>query len=348
MHKYGIIYRMSDDFSEGHGVGRVVSRPLSRATTNTQVASSYERAMSFFAAFSKVAPSLRKFNFKEADEKAEEIILEGEEKLVDSYEYQSAKHDFENLAKIKDLLKNCHFRTAKIEYDFREVGCGGYAFDETYQRLHDNALKNAVPVLVEAISSRNFDKAKVVADELIKTYDDTDLKNYDRLIDLIKPDYHFVIKEDCYYAPIGTEIDDEDFYDKAIDAYEAIEKIADSEDNVEKVLAIIWLVDYQIFEVMDYFSEDDFLESEWFEDLLDDSLADKNTDFRTLIKLLLNVKEPEMARKIFEKSRKPKLTEEDYYEIVAEVAEEMAEEAAEEQEEQEEEIEEGEHYDDTI
>lgn len=346
---------MSDDFSEGHSIGRVISSSANRDASNTQVASSYERAMSFFAALDKIAPNLKKFDFKNADIQAEELTLPGGEKLIDSYEYQSAKHDFENLAKIRDLLKNCHFRTAKIEYDFREVGCGGYAFDEMYQRLHDNALKNAVPVLIEAISSRNFDKAKVVADELLKTYDDTDFKNYDRLIDLIKPDYHFIFKDDYYYVPIGTNIEDEDFYEKAIDAFEAIEKIAEAGDNLEKILAIIWLVDYQIFEVTDYFIDDDFLNSDWFEDLLDDSLADKNTDFRLIIKLLLTVRVPKFARRIFEKSRKPKLTEEDYYEIVAEVAEEISEgnsgdnqEVSDENIEATEEIEEGEHYDDTI
>ncbi|MBQ3352221.1 hypothetical protein IJG91_00965 [Candidatus Saccharibacteria bacterium] len=346
---------MSDDFSEGHSIGRVISSSANRDASNTQVASSYERAMSFFAALDKIAPNLKKFDFKNADIQAEELTLPGGEKLIDSYEYQSAKHDFENLAKIRDLLKNCHFRTAKIEYDFREVGCGGCAFDEMYQRLHDNALKNAVPVLIEAISSRNFDKAKVVADELLKTYDDTDFKNYDRLIDLIKPDYHFIFKDDYYYVPIGTNIEDEDFYEKAVDAFEAIEKIAEAGDNLEKILAIIWLVDYQIFEVTDYFIDDDFLNSDWFEDLLDDSLADKNTDFRLIIKLLLTVRVPKFARRIFEKSRKPKLTEEDYYEIVAEVAEEISEgnsgdnqEVSDENIEATEEIEEGEHYDDTI
>ncbi len=315
---------MSDDFAENHGVGRVASDYVIQNASSTDLASAYERATSFCEALSKIAPDLKRFDFKEADLRAEEITLPGDEKLIDSMEYQSAKRDFENLAKIRDLLKNCHFRTAKIEYDFREVGCGGYAFNEMYERLHDNALKNAVPVLIEAISSRNFDKAKVISDELLKTYEETDLKNYDRLIDLIKPDYHFVMKDDYYYVPINTDLDDENFLSEAIDAFDAIEKIAETGDDLEKILAIIWVVDYQIFEVMDYFSEDDFLSSEWFEDLLDNSLSDKNTDFRLLIKLLLTVKEPKIARRIFDKSRKPKLTEEDYYEIVTEVAEEIS------------------------
>lgn len=315
---------MSDDFSENHGVGRVASGYTSKNTPSADVAFAYKRAMAFCEALKTVASSLKKFDFRAADLRADEIILPGDDKLIDSLEYQSAKRDFENLAKIRDLLKSCHFRTAKIEYDFREVGCGGYAFDEMYERLHNNALKNAVPVLIEAISSRTFDKAKVISDELLKTYEETDLKNYDRLIDLIKPDYHFVMKDDFYYVPIDTNLDDENFQDKAIDAFDAIEKIAESGDDLEKVLAIIWVVDYQIFEVMDYFSDDDFLKSEWFEDLLDNSLSDKNTDFRLLIKLLLTVKEPSIARQIFEKSKRPKLTEEDYFEIVTEVAEEMS------------------------
>ena len=229
---------MSDDFSENHGVGRVASGFVNQNVSSTDVAFAYERAMSFCEALNKVAPNLKKFDFKEADLCAEEIALPGDEKLIDSMEYQSAKRDFENLAKIRDLLKNCHFRTAKIEYDFREVGCGGYAFDEMYERLHENALKNAVPVLIEAISSRNFDKAKVISDELLKTYEETDLKNYDRLIDLIKPDYHFVMKDDFYYAPIDVDLDDDAFLDKAIDAFDAIEKIAESGDDLEKILAI--------------------------------------------------------------------------------------------------------------
>lgn len=280
------------------------------------------QAKAFYARLAKVAPELLALKFREADEKAAEIILENGDTFITSAEYQNARHDFENMDKINSLLEAQNFRTAKIEYDLREPGLGGWAYEEFYEEAIKRANKLARPVLEEAIKNSDFEKAREVANNYLKAYVGEASRTYERLVELLQPEHYFFEGEDdFYYASRDINVHTVGYQEYAGHALDAISGIAESDDSVEKVLAMIWLVDYGEYDFLDEFSKEPFLESRWFLETLRGSVAQE--DPGKVVKFLLKMKQPAMARKVLEVTRR--LSEEDYFEIVKKVAEEIRE-----------------------
>lgn len=292
---------------------------------SSNLSSVVQTARKIYAAIAKVSPELKKFDFENADFLAREISISDEQIFLHTPEYQSLRQDFEDLAKIQNLLKDFNFRTAKIDFDLREVGCGGFAYQDMYQEMRAKALSAAKPALKAAIRSADYEKAQKIATELIKTSDFSAESTYGKLVELLQPEKHFLIDEDsnCYYAPLGVTLESEDL-ESSEDAFAALPSIAESEDNLSKFLAVIWLLDVQSFECLDAFSEYDFLKSAWFAELLESSVNFPDTDVHQIIKSLLVSRMPQLARRIFGLAKHPELSEEDYYQLVAAAASEIS------------------------
>ena len=287
-----------------------------------------KRAHDFYVALAKLSPFLESLDFKSADEEAAKILDQTGTPFLMTKEYQNVRHDFENMEKINKLLEDHNFRTAKIEYDLREIGLGGYAYEEFYERAKGEAVKTAAPILKEAIRSRDFDKAKIIAAEFLKTSDDindSNVSTYDRLVEILKPEYHFLVDDaECYYAPLEIKLDSLDFDEYAEDAFYSLEQIAKSENTIDKVLAMIWIVEYGLYDFLADFADDDFLDTAWFAEILRGTIKNIDLDARGIITELLAAGIPNLARKVFNVHRS--LTEDDYYEIVKGLAEKIAEE----------------------
>ena len=295
-------------------------------TPDIRLAQTVQRARLIYHALAKISPLFKKFDFRSADELAGEILIE-EKPFIEFSEYHSARHDFENLAKIKNLLDDYNFRTAKVDFDLREVGLGGYASEELYQTMKDTAIKAAVPVLKSAIISRDYQKAEKIATELIKTNENHfDTEYYDFLVNLLRPEFHFITGEECYYVPANHNLDQEDSSADIKDAFEVLPEIASSDNCLEKTLAVLWLLDVQALDYLSYFADDEFTKSDWFDHLLKKSVNLPESDNHYYIKALLIDRQPGLARKIFDFADSPKLSEEEYFDIVSEVAERIKQE----------------------
>ena len=283
-------------------------------------------AYSIYKALAKISPFLMRLDFKSADLMAKETPITKEQTFFDTPEYQSARQDFAELDKIKELLNAFNFRTAKIEYDLHEVGCGGYAYQKIYQKMRESAVKSAIPALKDAISNSDYEAGRRIADELSKTSDfDTD-STYLQLVKVLNPAKHFLIDDEsnCYYAPAEVELDSENLLEDSDDAFDVLISIAESDDVLEKFLAVAWILDVQALECLESFGSYDFLDSSWFDELLRHSINLPDTNTKQIIRSLLVAKMPKMARKVFSLAENPKLSEDDYYEAVAAAASELA------------------------
>lgn len=275
----------------------------------------------FYANLSKVAPELKKLNFEAADSLAAELKTENGDSFLMSKEYQRARQDFVEMEKIKKLLSAHQLRTAKIEYDLREPSLGAWAYETFYEGAKKEAEKSLAPELVKSVEEADFETAKNLAEEFLKTRE-LSAGIYLDLVKLLRPEYYFdLYADEYYYLPYNysAEKPSLELLDYGEDVDSALEKIAESGSPVDKLLTVIWLLFTGRFEDLSLFSDEPFLDSKWFSALLKSAV--RESDPRTAVKYLLSVQRPEEARLVFTATRK--LSEDDYFNIVKEVAENL-------------------------
>ncbi|MBR2588874.1 hypothetical protein IKE84_00830 [Candidatus Saccharibacteria bacterium] len=307
---------MSDDIS---GEMIAMTRGDTRDQTPTErLRAAANKAKLFYASAAKVAPSLKMLDFKTADEIAATILMNDNTPFLMTREYQNFRRDFKNMEKIKKLLNAYNFRTAKIEYDLKDLGLGGYAYENFYKRAKDEAIKSAGPVLKEKILEADYETAKNIATEYLKTYDGAEKTNYEKLVALLEPKMHYYFDNEYLYAPIDVDASTPNNTEHSEDALSAVQQIASGEDKIEKFLSVIWLLDNGFYDYLAEFSEYDFLNTGWFSELLKSSVGNSDIKPKQIIEMFLENGLPHLARRVFNMYRS--LSEEDYYYIVEKVA----------------------------